>query len=135
MVFAVPHTDVLLKVLGTPHQTELVTSVFRLADALLDRGAAVQVWTCGDATGLTRVSLGDSKPINFADRHADHPSTARLVRELLSAHPDRLNWYVCRFCCADRGAAEQIPEVRKRPPARFWEHVQATDKVLAMGVC
>ncbi|MFI0909841.1 hypothetical protein [Streptomyces abikoensis] len=135
MAWTVPHTDVMLKVLGAPHRTELVTTVFRLAQALLDRGASVQVWTCGDATGLTHAGLGDSKPLNLVDRHADHPSTARLVRELLAAHTGRLDWYACRFCCEDRGVREQIPQVRKRPPTKFWEHVRATDKILVMGVC
>jgi sulfur relay (sulfurtransferase) complex TusBCD TusD component (DsrE family) len=135
MVWTVPHTDVLLKVLGAPHHTELVTSVFRLAEALLDRGATVQVWTCGEATGLTRAGLGDSKPPDLADWTVDYPSTARLVRELLAGTPDRISWYVCRFCCADRGAADQIPEVRVRPHAQFWRHVRAADKTVVLGVC
>ncbi|MGP3973976.1 hypothetical protein ACTWQF_07975 [Streptomyces sp. 8N114] len=125
----------LIKLLGAPHQTELVTSALRLTQALLDRGAKVQIWTCGDATTLTSTALGDSKPLDLTDPDADHPSTALLVRELLAAHPDALYWYACRFCCADRGAGEQISEVRERPPARFWAHVEASEKVLAMGVC
>lgn len=135
MTWTVPRSDVLLKVLGAPHHTELITSVFRLAEALLERGATVQVWACGDATGLTRVSLGDIKPRDVADRARDFPSTAALARELITAHPQRLNWYICRFCSEERGAAEQIKEVRTRPPARFWEHVRATDQILVMGVC
>ena len=135
MAGPVPHTDIMLKVLGAPHHTELVTSLFRLLQALLDRGASVQVWACGEATGLTRIGLGDTKPPNLADRQQEFPSTAALVRELMAAHPQRLGWYVCRFCAADRGASDQIAEVRIRPPARFWDHVLATDRVLAMGVC
>jgi len=134
-MWTVPRTDVLLKVLGAPHQTELVSSLFRLAEALLDRGATVQVWTCAEATGLTRASLGRSKPPDLTDRAVDHPSTATLVCDLLAAAPGRISWYACRFCCLDRGAGEQIPEVRVRPPARFWEHVQAADKTVVLGVC
>lgn len=135
MAWTVPHTDVLLKVLGAPHQTDLVCSLFRLAGALVDRGATVQVWTCGEATGLTRTGSGDSKPAYRVDRAVDYPSTARLVRELLAGSPGRISWYACRFCCADRGAAEQIPEVRVRPAGRFWEHVLAADKTVVLGVC
>ncbi|WP_326686080.1 MULTISPECIES: hypothetical protein [unclassified Streptomyces] len=135
MVWQVPRTDVLIKLLGAPHRTELVTSALRLTQALLDRGARVQIWACGDATTLTSTSLGDSKPPDLTDPGTDHPSTAQLVRELLAAHPDALYWYVCRFCRADRGAGVQLSEVRERPPARFWAHVEASDKVLAMGVC
>ncbi|MFJ8250838.1 hypothetical protein [Streptomyces sp. NPDC094466] len=132
---AVPPTDVMLKVLGAPHQTDLVTSVLRLAQALLDRGARVQVWACGDATGLTSTARGETKPMDPADHRAVHPSTAAVVRTLLAAYPDRLYWYVCGFCCSDRGAPDQIAEVGRRTPGRFWEHVRASDKVLAMGVC
>ena len=106
MAWTVPRTDVLLKVLGAPHQTELVCSLFRLSAALLDSGATVQVWTCAEATGLTRAGLGDRKPRDPADRMVRHPSTAGLVRELLAGAPGRISWYACRFCCVDRGAIE-----------------------------
>jgi sulfur relay (sulfurtransferase) complex TusBCD TusD component (DsrE family) len=132
--WTVPPTDVMLKIFGAPHQTELVSSALRLMQAILDQGARVQVWTCGDATGLTSAALAEGKPPNPADHRTAHPSTATLVRDLMAAYPDRLYWYACRFCCEDRGAPEQIPEVRKRPPSKFWEHLQASQKVLAMGV-
>jgi len=135
MAWAVPHTDVMLKVLGAPHQTELITSLFRLTQALLDLGATVQVWACGDATTLTRAGLGRRKPPDLTDRTREFPSTCALAFDLLAAHPHQLDWYACRFCCADRGSTDQIPEVRIRPPARFWEHAQATDQILVMGVC
>lgn len=135
MTWTVPHSDVLLKVLGAPHQTELITSLFRLAEALLERGATVQVWTCGDATGLTTASLGDTKPCDVTNRSREFPSTAALARNLITAYPQRLNWYICRFCSEERGGGEQIREVRTRPAARFWEHVRAADQVLVMGVC
>lgn len=134
MTWTVPRTDVLLKVLGAPHQTELVCSLLRLAEALLERGATVQVWTCAGATALTRAGP-DGKPAYRVDRDVDYPSTTRLVRELLATAPDRISWYACRFCCTDRGAAEQIPEVRVRPAGRFWEHVLAADKTVVLGVC
>jgi hypothetical protein len=133
-MWTVPRTDVLVKVLGPPHRSDLVTSLFRLTEALLERGATVQVWTCADATGLTRAGLGDRKPRDLADRTASYPSTARLVRDLLTGSPGRISWYVCRFCSVDRGAAEQIPEVRVRPAGRFWEHVLAADKTVVLGV-
>ncbi|GGS57843.1 MULTISPECIES: hypothetical protein [Streptomyces] len=135
MVWTVPHSDVMLKILGAPHQDDLVTSALRLTRALLDQDARVQVWTCGDATRLTSAALGADKPLDPADHRARHPSTAAVIGDLLAAHPERLHWYVCRFCAADRAAPEQIPGVRTRPPSRFWEHVRATDKVLALGVC
>ncbi|GLV80008.1 DsrE family protein [Streptomyces hygroscopicus] len=135
MARPVPRTDVLLNLFGAPHQTDLVTSALRLATALLDRGARVQIWTCGDATRLTCAALGETKPRDYTDLGREYPSTARVVRELIAGHPDRLYWYVCRFCAQERGAADQIPQVRKRAPFVFAEHVSAADKSLLMGVC
>ncbi|MGW4368849.1 hypothetical protein ACWEKT_24705 [Nocardia takedensis] len=125
--------DVLIKLLGAPHRDDLIGSALRLAHALLGRGARVQVWACGDATRLTSAALGDEKPIDVTDHTTRHPSTAAVVRDLLAAHPDRLRWYVCRFCCRDRAAPEQIPQVVVRSPGAFWRHVEVSGKVLAVG--
>jgi sulfur relay (sulfurtransferase) complex TusBCD TusD component (DsrE family) len=135
MPWTVPRTDILLKFLGAPHQTDVATTCLRLTTALLAGGARVQVWACCDATRLTWAGLGDAKPRNVADLDRDHPSAPRVVRDLLADHPDRLYWYVCRFCSDERGMADQIPQVRRRSPFTFVEHVAAADKTLALGVC
>jgi hypothetical protein len=134
MAMAIPRTDLLLTLMGSPHASDLVTSVLRLVQATLERGARVQVWACGYATMLTQESLGESKPRNLADWSADYPSTVSLVRELLTAFPGQLYWYGCRFCSDERGAADHIPEVRMRPPAKFGENVAAAAKTLFVGV-
>src|SRR3954451_1669385 len=95
---AVPETDVLIAVMGSPHDSDLVTSVFRLTQALLTAGARVAVWACGYATMLSQDTLGDSKPRNPAAWSMPYPSTAALVQELLAAFPGTLQWYGCRFC-------------------------------------
>jgi sulfur relay (sulfurtransferase) complex TusBCD TusD component (DsrE family) len=133
VVFSVPRSDVLIKLLGPPYAADMVTSALRLSGALLDRGASVQVWTCGYATSLTTAGLGDAKPRNVLDWSRVFPSTSTLVAELLAAHSGRLHWFVCRACATERGTADQMATVRLRSPSRFWEHVQATDQLLAMG--
>ncbi|MEU9795533.1 hypothetical protein AB0E27_34015 [Streptomyces sparsogenes] len=135
MAWTPPRTEVLLQLSGAPHQTELVGSALRLTTSLLDRGARVQVWACGDATRLTWAGLGDTKPRNYADWDREYPSALRIVRELLTDHPGRLHWYVCAFCSEERGTADQIPQVRRRPLFKFAEHVAAADKCLTLGVC
>lgn len=133
MSITVPRTDVLVKLLGGPHRTEVVTSALRLTQALLEHGATVQVWACGDATSLTCATRGDRKPRNVVNWSYDYPSTPTLVRELLTAHEASVHWFVCRFCCEDRGTTQQIPDVSTRSPSRFWEHVRAADKLVALG--
>jgi sulfur relay (sulfurtransferase) complex TusBCD TusD component (DsrE family) len=134
MATKVPHTDVLMTVMGSPHESDLVTSVLRLAQSLLERGASVQIWACGYATMLTQQGLGPSKPRNLAEWSTEYPSMAAVVQDMLAAFPDRLHWYACRFCSDDRGAIAHIPEVPQRAPAKFAEHVAAADKTLFLGV-
>ena len=134
MAIKVPHTDVLLTVMGAPHESDLLTTALRLSQSLLDQSAKVQVWACGYATMLTQVGLGESKPRNLAAWSTEYPSTATLVRELLGAFPEHFHWYACRFCSDDRGAVAHLPEVPVRAPAKFAEHVAAADKTLFLGV-
>lgn len=129
-----PHTDVLLTVMGSPHESDLFTSVLRLTQALLETGASVQVWTCGYANMMTQRGLGDSKPRNLAAWSVDYPSPATLVRGLLDRFPQRLFWFGCRFCSDDRGAVDHLPEVALRAPSRFADHVGTARKTLFIGV-
>jgi hypothetical protein len=131
---AVPATDVLIAMMGAPHESDLTTTVFRLTQALLARGARVGVWACGYATMLSQETLGDGKPRNPAAWSVEYPSTAALVQELLAAFPATLDWYGCRFCSDDRGAAAHVQGVRLRPPGRFVDHVASAGTVLYVGV-
>jgi len=133
MAHTVEPADVLLVLMGAPHTCDMVTSSLRLTQALLGRGGRVQVWTCGYATTLTHASLGENKPRNVVDWSRDYPSSATLVRELLTGSQGRLSWYSCRFCAEERGAAEQIPQIRVRPPFKFGEHVAAAAKTVFVG--
>ncbi len=127
-------SDVLLAVMGAPHTGELTTTVLRLTQALLDQQGSVQVWTCGYATMLTQETLGASKPRNVVAWTTDYPSSLTLVGDLLTAYPDTLRWYSCRFCSEERGATHHLPAVRLRPPFKFGEHVAAARRTLVMGV-
>jgi hypothetical protein len=130
----IPHTDVLITLMGAPHASDQVLTALRLTQSLLERGATVQVWTCGYATMLTQRGLGADKPRNLADWNRAYPSTAALVEELLTAGEGRLYWYGCRFCSDDRGAVDHLPQVVLRPPAGYAANVAAADKTLHLGV-
>ncbi|GGW13140.1 hypothetical protein GCM10018980_76560 [Streptomyces capoamus] len=134
MTRILPHTDVLITLMGAPHESDLLTSALRLTQALLDRGASVQVWACGYATMLTQRALGDGKPRNLAAWSTEYPSTSLVVRRMLDAHPGRLHWFACRFCSDDRGAVDHIPQVPVRAPAKYAEHVAAAAKTFHLGV-
>ncbi|KJY31184.1 MULTISPECIES: hypothetical protein [Streptomyces] len=135
MAGLLPRADVLIAIMGAPHTGDLVTSAFRLSQALLARGARVHLWTCGHATGLTRQALGPAKPRNVVDWAREYPTTAALAAELLAAFPTTLHWYACRFCSQERGADAHIPGIRLRAPFKFTEHLDAADKAFFLGVC
>jgi sulfur relay (sulfurtransferase) complex TusBCD TusD component (DsrE family) len=125
---------IFLVVMGAPYESELTTSLFRLVDAALDQQHRVLVWTCGGATTLTMRSLGDRKPRNPLDLDAEYPSTARLIRAMLARGAGRLEWYICRQCMEERGASEQVDEVKIQPPFRFLRYLEQADVCMIMGV-
>jgi sulfur relay (sulfurtransferase) complex TusBCD TusD component (DsrE family) len=130
---AAARNDLLLAVMGAPHGSEQTTTLLRLAQAVLERGSTVEVWTCGYATMLTHEALGERKPRNMVDWEGDYPSAAALVGELLSAYAGRLRWSACRFCSEERGVTAHIPEVRVRPPFKFGDHLAAAGKTIFIG--
>ena len=130
----IPPTDVLITLMGTPHANDTVTNTLRMVQAILATGASVQVWTCGYATMLTQVGLGEHKPRNLAAWETDYPSTATIIGDLLAGYPDRLYWYGCRFCSDDRGAVEHLPQVVLRAPARYTDNVAAAAKTVQIGL-
>ncbi|MFD7909687.1 MULTISPECIES: hypothetical protein [unclassified Streptomyces] len=134
MATKVPAADVLMTLMGSPYESDIVTSALRLSQSLLESGAKVHVWACGYATMLTQQGLGDSKPRNLAAWSTEYPSTVTVIQEMLRAFPGRFHWYACRFCSDDRGAVAHIPEVPLRAPTKFAEHVAAAGKTLYLGV-
>ncbi|MER8161649.1 hypothetical protein [Streptomyces sp. NPDC094472] len=130
----VPYTDVMVILMGAPHESDQTTSVLRLVQAMLERGGRVQVWTCGHATHLTRQALGAAKQRNVASWTTSYPTTATLVQDMLAAFPDQLYWYGCQFCSEDRGVHDHVPEVVLRRPSTFAANSAATGKTLMVGV-
>ena len=125
--------DLLVTLMAPPHASDTFTTVLRLLEATLARGARVQVWTCGYATLLTQRSLGTTKPRNIVAWEREHRSAAALVRDLLAANDGRLAWHACRFCSEERGASAHIPEVKLRAPFRFAGHVAESRKTVLIG--
>ncbi|GAB3238020.1 hypothetical protein GCM10027447_37460 [Glycomyces halotolerans] len=131
---ALHRSDLLVALMGAPHDSDMATTAMRLADAALRRGAAVDMWTCGYATMLTQKSLGDAKPRNLLAWERVYPSAAHLARRMLEAYGGKLTWHSCRFCSEERGAVDHIDQVRLRPPFKFTEHVDAAARSVVMGV-
>ncbi|HTJ70657.1 MAG TPA: hypothetical protein VL551_24170 [Actinospica sp.] len=138
-----PRWDLALVLTAPPYGSEALGTALRLVETALRRGAVALVWTCGYNTMLTQTALGDAKPRDPADWHAEHPTTAGIIAGLLARHPDdparprplggALTWYVCRFCALDRGAGEQIDGVRTASFSRLGGCLRRSAKTLYLG--
>lgn len=126
--------DLLIVLTGPPYGSDLVTTVFRLVDAVLVSGASVRVWTCGYATMLTRQALGERKQADPRDWSRHYPTTAALVAGLVTSHGAAgFGWVVCRFCATERGADAQIPQARMVSPFTLGRHVDSARRVVYIG--
>lgn len=125
--------DLLVILTAPPHGSDVLTTVLRLTQAVLDRGRTVRVWACGYNTILTQSSLGATKPVNLRDPDRIAPSATTLIRHLVADHPGRMSWIVCTACSSERGASEHIPEVRLRSDARLAQTIAAARKTVYIG--
>lgn len=123
--------------MGTPFQTDTVTSLFRMVESALEQGHPVTVWNCGHATGLSQVTLA-RPPDFFAGKEAGDvtPTTAELIQALHRRYhaSGRLEWLVCRYCMEERGTTAQIPEAKVKIPFSFQHYLSAADVSLVLGV-
>lgn len=125
--------------MGAPYESELTTTLLRLVGEALRQGHRVLVYACGGATGLTLQSLGENKPSSLhpsrvVPDQSDYPTTARLVRSLLTSGDGRLRWYVCAPCLEERGALDQMDGVFIHTPFRLVQCLARADVALVMGV-
>lgn len=123
-----------LGLIGPPYESDQLTTALRIADEAVRQEHQVTVWTCGYSTALTTVALGGTRPRNASRWDVRYPSTATLVTGLLEWGGDRLEWLVCRYCAQERGATDQMPGVRVRPPYEFMRRALAADTSLVFGV-
>ncbi|WP_027799216.1 hypothetical protein [Paraburkholderia dilworthii] len=123
--------------MGTPFQSETVTSLFRMVDSALSKGHRVTVWNCGYATGLSQSSL-IRPPDSFATAETvgGNPTTAEVIQALMRKYggDGRLDWLVCRYCMEERGATQQIPEAKIKIPFTFQHYLSKADVSLVLGV-
>lgn len=123
--------------MGTPFQSDTVTSLFRMVESALAAGHAVTVWNCGHATGLSQSTL--VRPRDFfagKDDTTFNPDTAQLIQGLFRRYSgrDQLQWLVCRYCMEERGASAQIAEAKVKIPFSFQHYLSAADVSLVLGV-
>ena len=129
---------IFLGMMGLPFRDETVTTLFRLVDAALAAGHAVDVWCCGGATHLSSATLGTRKPMDMtrfgtALAERPHPTTAALVAALGATHAQTFSWSVCRHCAEEHGAGEPVQPARLRPSLQFARLFERADVTMILG--
>lgn len=121
---------------GTPSQSETVTSLFRMTESALSQGHSVTVWNCGHATGLSQTTLIRPRDYFAPKQREDfNPSTAEMIQALFRQWgSERLQWLVCRYCAEECGAVSHVPEVRVKIPFSFQYYLSAAQVSLVMGI-
>jgi len=133
MALATKRWDLLLIMTAPPHYADTFTTVLRLADAVLRRDGSARVWACGYSTMLTQDTHGETKPTNTRAPDVDHPSSASIVRDLISGHGGRFGWIGCTACSDERGATNHIGEVLLRSPGRLMATMSTSAKTIFIG--
>ena len=130
--------SIFLGVMGAPFQSELCSSVLRMAEEALKQDHTVTVWTCGYATAMTQSSLERDQDIFTyggcePQMHPSHPVSS-VVAGLLKRYPNRLCWYVCDYCMRERGTTQQMDGVEIKIPYTFNLYLNDADVSLVLGV-
>ena len=125
-----------LGLMGAPYQSDWTTTFFRLLEETLARRCDVTVWTCGNATTITSTLMHrDPDPIHpdSPSQHCAH-SLPTLAGRFLETYPDRLRWYVCRYCMEERGATHQMLGIEVKLPFSFDTYLHQAEQALVLGI-
>ncbi|MGH2684151.1 MAG: DsrE/DsrF/TusD sulfur relay family protein [Actinomycetota bacterium] len=123
-----------LALMDPPYESERTTTAFRLIDAALRKGHAVQVFAYEGAVNLT---MADQSPhpnpvkgTTIEEEH--HPTTKDWVAALLASSDGRLQWVNCGLCVDERGAGRAISGAERGGPNDFVAWVEASDQTFVI---
>lgn len=123
-----------ISLMDPPYETETTTTAFRIMDAAIRKGHAVNVFAYEGAVNLTMAEqTGHPNPLKGTTlEEEDHPNTKDWVAALFAAADGRLEWVNCGLCADERGAGNWIDGPRRGGPADFVEFVNGSDQTLVI---
>lgn len=124
-----------LLLMDPPFESANTTTAFRLIEAALHKGYAVNVFAYEGAVNLTM--KGQQPHANPAHGKSvdeeHHPLTRDIVAGLFaSGQGEHLRWMNCGMCVDERGAGDWIDGPRRGSPADFWKWVTESDQILVI---
>jgi tRNA 2-thiouridine synthesizing protein D len=123
-----------IALMDPPYETATTTTAFRIIDAALRAGHAVNVFAYEGAVNLTMADQAPHpNPVKGTSvEDEDHPTTKDWVGALFEAAPGRLAWINCGLCVDERGAGNWIDGATRGSPKEFAEWVEASDQTLVI---
>ena len=117
------------------YQREAPTTVLRLTEKLLQKGAHVNIWTFEEAVTLTNKDQKDHQepPGLHEVAGKQHTYVGKFVDGIMKAglHSGALKWVVCILCVQERGVeAHQMNGAIIGTFADFWKFANASDKLI-----
>jgi tRNA 2-thiouridine synthesizing protein D len=130
-------TTLTLAIMDAPYESASSTTAFRIVDAALRRGHAVNVFAYEGAVNLTmKAQAPHANPVKGTTvEQEEHPNPKDWVAALfeLARQKDvKLDWVNCGLCVDERGAGNWIDGVKRGGPADFLKMAQASTHTLVI---
>ena len=124
--------------MDAPFESARTTTAFRLIQAALTAGHAVNVFAYEGAVALAFAhQKAHPNAIHGCDAEQEnHPLPRTWIAELTAdaaARGSRLDWVNCGLCVDERGVNEAIAGVRRGSPVDLWKMAQGSDNVLVIA--
>ena len=130
-------TTVTIGIAMSSYQREGPTTMLRLAEKLLAKGAHVNIWTFEEGTTLTNKDQKDHlEPPGLREVSGQqHTYVGKFVDGIMRAglHSGALKWVVCILCVQERGTEfHQMNGAVIGTFADFWKFAHASDRLIMM---
>ena len=121
-----------LAMMDAPYESPNTVTAFRLIEAALKKGVAVDVFAYEGAVSLTmKGQQQHANPVKGTTvEQEEHPTPKSIVERLMKL--GKLNWVNCGLCVDERGAGDWIEGAKRGGPPDFAKMIQEATNVLVI---
>lgn len=118
--------------MDAPYESPNTATAFRLIEAALKKGIAVDVFAYEGAVSITmKGQQPHPNPVKGTSVDEEkHPTPKTMVANLMKL--GTLGWVNCGLCVDERGAGDWIDGARRGGPPDFYKMIQESDNVLVI---
>ena len=121
-----------IAIMDAPYESPNTATAFRLIEAALKKGVAVDVFAYEGAVSLTmKGQQQHANPVKGTTvEQEEHPTPKGMVERLLKM--GKLNWVNCGLCVDERGAGDWIEGVKRGGPPDFVKMLQESTNAVVI---